>query len=304
MNNDQFLLGEFKKAIQRNPATDVVELDNKFNIPFNFEIQRLGEIIEITGPTIPPNRWSYFRVLLVTLGSGDFITGIYNFKAPKNTLVVFPSRIITSSKNWTKDIEGYIVLFNMDFFLQNNFPHKYIEDKKIINSSIRPYIYLSDEQTKRIASIFETIIKEKKSAHKHKGQLIALKIIELLILSERWFAKEQNFDENLPSIDIIKRFIDLMESNIMNHRSVSFYASQLNVHPNYLNSLIKKHTGLTAKDSIQNMLLLETKYLLHSTNLSIKEISNRMGFSDPNYFTVFFKKFEKTSPANYRSSFI
>ena len=304
MTHDNLLLSEFKKAIQRISTTDVVELDNKFNIPFNFEIQRLEEAFKITGPTIPPNRWSYFRFVLVTRGSGDFITGIYNFKAPKNTLVVFPSRIITSSKNWKKDSEGYILLFNIDFFLQNNFPHKYIEDKKIINSSIRPYIYLSDEQTKKIASIFETIIREKKSSHKHRSELIALKIVELLILSERWFAKEQNFDENLPSIDIIKRFIDLIDVNLVNQRSVSFYAKKLNVHPNYLNSLIKKNTGLTAKESIQNMLLLETKYLLHSTNLSIKEISNRMGFSDPNYFTVFFKKFEKTSPANYRSSFI
>ena len=304
MINDNLLLSEFKKAIQRNSVTDVVELDNKFNIPFDFEIQRLEDAFKITGPTIPPNRWSYFRFVLVTKGSGNFTTGIYNFKSPKNTLIVFPSRIITSSKNWRKDTEGYILLFNVDFFLQNNFPHKYIEDKKILNSSIRPYIYLSDEQAKKITSIFETIIKEKKSSNTHKGELIALKIVELLILSERWFAKEQNFEENLPSLDIIKRFTDLIDVNLINQRSVSFYAKELNVHPNYLNSLIKKHTGLTAKESIQNILLLETKYLLHSTNLSIKEIANRMGFSDPNYFTVFFKKFEKTSPANYRSSFI
>lgn len=304
MINDNLLFSEFKKAIQRNSTKEIVELDNKFNIPFNFEIQRLEEAFKITGLIIPPNRWSYFRVVLVTRGSGDFITGIYNFKAPKNTLVAFPSRIITSSKNWEKETEGYILLFNMNFFLQNNFPHKYIEDKKIINSSIRPYINLSDEQSKKIAAMFETILEEKKSNHKDKNELIAVKIVELLIFSERWFAQEQNFDDNLPSIDLIKRFIDLIEVNLINQRSVSFYAKKLNVHPNYLNSIIKKNTGLTAKESIQNMLLLEIKYLLHSTNLSIKEISNRMGFSDPNYFTVFFKKFENTSPANYRSAFI
>jgi AraC-like DNA-binding protein len=86
--------------------------------------------------------------------------------------------------------------------------------------------------------------------------------------------------------------------------AVKFYADQLAVHPNYLNSLIKKHTGLTAKEAIQNRLLLETKYLLHSTNLTIKEISSYLGFNDPNYFTVFFKRFENISPANYRSSFL
>ncbi len=304
MIDDELLLSEFKKAIHKNSTTHVVDLDNKFNIQFDFEIQRLEDVLKFTGPAIPPNRWSYFRILLVKRGSGDFITGIYKFRAPKNTLIVFPSRIITSSKNWTPDTEGYLVLFNIDFFLQNNFPHKYIEDKKILNSSIRPYIYLSDEQSKKISGIFETILKEKRSTHKHKDELIALKIIELLIVSERLFAEEQNVEANLPSIDIIRRFIDLIEANLLNHRSVSFYAKQLNVHPNYLNALIKKHTGITAKESIQNRLLLETKYLLHSTTLSIKEIANQMGFNDPNYFTVFFKRFEKISPANYRLSFV
>ncbi|MEP6584790.1 MAG: helix-turn-helix domain-containing protein, partial [Ginsengibacter sp.] len=62
--------------------------------------------------------------------------------------------------------------------------------------------------------------------------------------------------------------------------------------------------GITAKESIQNRLLLETKYLLHSTGLSIKEISNQVGFNDPNYFTSFFTRLEKVSPGHYRSSFI
>ena len=113
-----------------------------------------------------------------------------------------------------------------------------------------------------------------------------------MIRCERFFEEELHFEENLPSLEIVRKFVDLIEVNFSTERSVSFYASQLNVHPNYLNALIKKNTGLTAKESIQKKLLLEIKYLLHSTNLSIKEISNLIGFQDPNYFTVFFKRFE------------
>jgi AraC family transcriptional regulator, transcriptional activator of pobA len=118
------------------------------------------------------------------------------------------------------------------------------------------------------------------------------------------FDEEQHFEINMPSVEIIRRFIDLLEVNFPQERSVKFYAGQLTMHPNHLNSLIKKHTGLTAKESIQNRVLLEMKYLLHSTNLSIKEISNQVGFNDPNYFTSFFTRFENMSPGNYRSLFI
>jgi AraC-like DNA-binding protein len=202
------------------------------------------------------------------------------------------------------DAEGYVILFNMDFFLQNNFPHQYITDKRVLLASTRPYIYLSFEQAEEIKGIFETIIAEKFSKNDHKEELIALKVIELLILSERLFAEEQQFDANLPVMDIVKRFTALLEAHFQDERSVGFYAAAFNMHPNYLNSVIKKHTGLTAKECIQNRLLMETKYLLHSTNLSIKEISGQMGFSDPNYFTTFFKKLEKRSPLHYRSSFV
>jgi AraC-like DNA-binding protein len=281
----------------------VVDLDEHFTHKFELQAFRFEELLRHTDRSIPPNKWSYYRIGFIKEGTGQFTTGIYTYTARKNTLVVIPARVITSSKNWSQDMKGYVVLFNMDFFLQSSFPHQYVESKKILNSAIQPYIQLSDEQADEVESIFETILSENESNHIHKNELIALKLIELLILSERLFEESLQLKLTIRPVDLIKRFSDLLEANFTRERSVSYYASELNVHPNHLNLIIKKHTGFTAKESIQNRLLLETKYLLHSTNLSIKEISNQVGFSDPNYFTVFFKRIEKISPANYRSSF-
>jgi AraC family transcriptional activator of pobA len=110
--------------------------------------------------------------------------------------------------------------------------------------------------------------------------------------------------KNPSSLDLVKRFAAAVEEHFLKDKSVSFYAALLNVHPNHLNAVIKAHTGLTAKESIQNRLMLEAKYLLHHTDLSIKEISHLIGFDDPNYFGVFFKRCEHRSPASYRSSFV
>lgn len=302
--DDEYILNEFKKTLRRNAGGNVVDLDDGFPNKFEFTFQRFEDILRDTNRSIPPNRWSYHRIGFTTKGSGEFITGIYNFKAKKNTLIIIPSRVITSSKNWTFDTQGYFALFNIDFFLQNNFPYKYIENKKILNGSYQPYIHLTDGQAERISNIFETILEEKASSNIIKNELIALKLVELVILSEQYFNEHVHFDEDLPTMDTIKRFTELVEKNFMEQRSVKFYADQMNMHPNYLNSLVKKHMGIRAKECIQNRLLLETKYLLHSTNLSIKEISGKVGFHDPNYFTSFFTRLEKVSPGNYRSSFI
>jgi AraC family transcriptional activator of pobA len=304
MQDDKFLLSEFRKAFLRNANEAVVDLDESFKPKFDFQVQRFEDVLMNTNRVIPPNRWSHYRIGLLREGGGEFLTGIYDFKASRNTLVVIPSRVITSSKNWTLDTKGYFLVFNIHFFLQNNFSHKFIESKKILNPSIRPNVQLTDEQAEEIAGIFETLLKEKQLKGNYREELIALKILELIIISERIFEEENIFEESIPSIDLIKKFLDLLDINLLKMHAVKFYADQLAVHPNYLNSLIKKHTGLTAKEAIQNRLLLETKYLLHSTNLTIKEISSYLGFNDPNYFTVFFKRFENISPANYRSSFL
>jgi AraC family transcriptional activator of pobA len=304
MPDDELILSEIKKAIRKFANADVVDMDDHFNHKFEFGVFRFEDLLKDTNRSIPPNKWSYYRIGLVKQGTGEFTTGIYKYEASKNTLIVIPSRVITSSRNWSLDMKGYVILFNMDFFLQSSFPHQYIESKKILSSSLQPYIRLTDEQAKEAEDIFETILREKQGNDNHKDELVALKIIELLILSERLFEEQLQFETNHPAVDIIKKFVDLLEANFTNERSVSFYASELNVHPNHLNSLIKKHTGLTTKESIQSRLLLETKYLLHSTNLSIKEISNQVGFNDPNYFTSFFTRFENMSPGQYRSSFV
>lgn len=302
--DDKFVINEFKKAIHKYAKMPVIDFDNSISVKLDFQAIRFEDILKITGPSIPPNKWSLYRIGLVTRGSGEFIAGVHKFKASKNTLIVWPSRIITSSKNWSTDTKGYLLLFNLDFFLQNNFPHKYIRDKKILTSAREPFIELTDEKADDLAAIFDIIFREDASRRKHKLEMIALKTVELLILSERLFEQQNKFEPDPPSLDIIKKFVDLLEVGFLEERSVGFYASQLNLHPNYLNSLIKKHRGLTAKECIQNRLLLEAKYLLLSTNLSIKQISIELGFADPNYFTVFFKKYEDISPVGYRASFI
>jgi len=302
MNDDQIRISEFKKALRQYANEGVVDLDKNYQSKFNFQIHRYEDVLRNSRLTAPPNRWSYHRICFVTHGEGELITGIYKFKARKNTLFVIPSRVISSSKSWTTDTRGYVLLFNIEFFLENNFSHHFISNKKLLTASIQPYIHLQEEEAEEVTRIFESILLEKKLNDSRNNELIAVKILELLNLGERLFEQSQDMATTLPLADIIKRFVDLLDIHYSKEHSVRFYADQLSLHPNHLNALIKKHTGISAKESIQNRILLEVKHLLHSTKLPIKQISNQMGFNDPNYFTTFFKRSENQSPVNYRSN--
>jgi AraC family transcriptional activator of pobA len=302
MPDDQFRISEFKKVLRQNTGEGVIDLDKKYLHKFNVQIHRFEDVLRNSKRSEPPNRWSYHRIGLIREGEGEVKTGIFKFQAIKNTLVIIPSRVISSSNSWAFESKGYILLFNMDFFLENNFSHQLIGNKKILTTSIQPYIHLTDDQSEAVTGIFESILFEKKQKQIPNNELIAVKIIELLILCERLFEQDQRLAENQPFIDIIQRFVDLLDTHFSKEHSVKFYAEKLALHPNHLNALIKKHTGLSAKESIQNRILLEIKYLLHSTKLPINQISDQLGFTDPNYFATFFKRSGNLSPANYRSA--
>ena len=302
MNRDDFLLSEFKKALLRNAFNPVINLDEKFPHKIDLFVQVYETIIDKVGDHVPPHKWSHYRIGLIKEGSADCTCGIYKFKAQENTLLIIPPHVVNSSANWSPNSKGYFLLFNLDFFLQSHFPFSHLKNKRILESSVQPNIQLTPEQAAGVEQIFKTILGEKHDENPYKKELIALKIIELLIQIERLYLEVHEFDDNQIALDLVKQFSDLIEANFSQERSVAFYASALHIHPNHLNAVIKKSSGMTAKDSIQNRLLLETKYLLHNTSLSIKEIAGQLGFDDPNYFAVFFKRSEGLSPIAYRAS--
>jgi len=68
----------------------------------------------------------------------------------------------------------------------------------------------------------------------------------------------------------------------------------------YLSVLYKKETGETIMDSITRYRLKKAKELLKDKTLKIYEISEAVGYTDPNYFGKFFRKIEGIYPQEYR----
>jgi AraC family transcriptional regulator, transcriptional activator of pobA len=301
--DDGILLSEFKKALLRNGAAAYSNLDDIFAHKFDFFITRYEDVMKVTGTHIPPHKWSYHRIGLITRGEADYTCGIHRFKARKNTLLIIPARMVTTS-DWSAEGRGYTILFNSDFLIQNNLSYRSVDNKGILQLHVHPFLFLDDSQARSVKTIFQAILEEKELDNPYKNELIALKIIEMLILCERLYMDVHHVPNSAGTVELLKKFSELIEVHFNSRRDVSFYASELHVHPNHLNSVVKAHTGITAKESIQNRVLLEAKYLLHSTSLSVKEVAARIGFVNADYFASFFKRMEKTSPAAYRELFI
>lgn len=99
---------------------------------------------------------------------------------------------------------------------------------------------------------------------------------------------------------ILVDYLSLIDTNFRQQRSVAFYADKLNITPNYLNILCKKHFHTSATSFIHNRLILEAKRLLLTSKNSVKEISYELGFYDLAYFSKFFKMQTGASPREFR----
>jgi AraC-like DNA-binding protein len=296
---NQRLIQELQLAFSKGVKDGVIELDGKLMDRKDFNILRLEDLYLETKGVIPPFRQSDFMILFVKQGSGKRSIGHYTFTIEDNSLAVIPKRVIHAA-TYNSQPTGYLITFHPDFFLQQSFSYKLLDNKRVLKPSLQPFMVLSNEQATEMTDIFEKIIEECNSGFEEKKQMIALKLLELLLLCDRFFTEKAACDCTLGYSDLLQTFNELIESNFTRHRNVQFYADALNTHPNNLNYLVKKATGLTAKQTITNRLIIEAKYLLVSTSLTVKEIAYELGFEDANYFISFFKKDQHATPLLYR----
>ncbi|MDN5843731.1 MAG: helix-turn-helix domain-containing protein [Alcaligenaceae bacterium] len=97
-----------------------------------------------------------------------------------------------------------------------------------------------------------------------------------------------------------ERFSELVERTHASRHDVAFYAAQLGMSPAHLNVITRGHSGKSPLELIHERLLLEARRSLVYTTMSISEISYGLGFSEPAYFTRFFKKATSLSPKAFR----
>ncbi len=120
-----------------------------------------------------------------------------------------------------------------------------------------------------------------------------------LILNYTPVSKNEN-KKNRQEI-IFGRFIALLSQYHMQERSVTFYAEQLCITPKYFSTLVKKLSGKSAAQWIDNYVILEAKNLLKYSDMSIQEIAYQLNFSTQSFFGKYFKHQTGMSPTEYRN---
>ncbi|TYP70676.1 two-component system response regulator YesN [Paenibacillus methanolicus] len=101
---------------------------------------------------------------------------------------------------------------------------------------------------------------------------------------------------------LVQQAIDFTRANYADSNiSVNQVCGHLHISAGYFSSVFKKETKLTFVAYLMNIRMEAAKELLRATDLKAFEIAERVGFSDPNYFSFCFKKQVGISPKEYRN---
>ncbi|MET0466914.1 MAG: helix-turn-helix domain-containing protein [Chitinophagaceae bacterium] len=99
---------------------------------------------------------------------------------------------------------------------------------------------------------------------------------------------------------IVMNFLELVEKDFRNTKTISQYAEKLHLSVPYLSICVRTVTQRTPSFFINNAVLAEAKALLLNTDHTLSAIADDLEFPDPFTFGKFFKRLTGTSPGKFR----
>lgn len=197
---------------------------------------------------------------------------------------------------------GWIIHFSR-CFLKNRIEENLIIKQVDIFSTFAevPKIILSPKIGERVHLIAEMIDEFAGSEIPNKEAAAASLLKTLLIYCDSKCNIRLNVDNQSNDIQIAREYKNLVSCHFTEIHQVSEYAKMMNISSRYLNQVVKKVLGVTAKSVIHEQIIIKARRELKFSNDSIKEIAFNLGFCDPFYFSNYFKKMIGCSPSDYRS---
>ena len=188
---------------------------------------------------------------------------------------------------------------------------RFFEGRKIaVDPALRPFIYAIIEEARKTFCIpFSNPQTKKMEIQAHPvlgGQQLIKNYLEILLISLMRSVSEQEQQEHffLESKELGNRIMNevthYLQENIHKKLTISNICAQIGYSRTTVFRLFREHTGQTPMEYFIQLKIQGAKRLLRESDLSVMEISYRLGFDSANYFTKVFKRYTGLTPSAYK----
>ena len=229
----------------------------------------------------------------------DYQEGTLVFVAPGQMMVVETDGQVYQPK-------GYALVFHPDL-IRGTSLGRIIHEYNFFSYNANEALHLSERERQIVLDCFSKIEFElQQNIDKHSKKLIASNIELFLNYCDRFYDRQFITRDNVNK-GILEKFEELLNSYFSSDKpqnlglpSVAYFADELHLSANYFGDLIKKETGKSAKEYIQNKIIDLAKTKTFDSDKTVNEIAYELGFKYPQHFTRLFKNVTGHTPNEYR----
>lgn len=230
----------------------------------------------------------------------------YDFQ--ENTLVfVSPGQVLGNPADGSVyRAKGWCLYFSPDL-LRGTQLGRHMRDYTFFSYDVSEALHLSLQERETIIDCMKKIDDEiNNGTDKHSNTIIA-STVELLLNYCTRFYDRQFITRKKANKDILTHFEQLLDEYFVSDNpkrlgtpTVAWCADRLHLSANYFGDLIKKETGKSAQEYIQQKTMDMAKTLLADPEKTIGEIAYALGYQYPQYFSRAFKRIVGCPPNEYR----
>ena len=229
----------------------------------------------------------------------DYQEGTLVFVAPGQMMVIETDGQVYQPK-------GYALVFHPDL-IRGTSLGRIIHEYNFFSYNANEALHLSERERQIVLDCFSKIDFElQQNIDKHSKKLIASNIELFLNYCDRFYDRQFITRDNVNK-GILEKFEELLNGYFSSDKpqnmglpSVAYFAEELHLSANYFGDLIKKETGKSAKEYIQNKIIDIAKNKTFDSNKTVNEIAFELGFKYPQHFTRLFKNVTGYTPNEYR----
>lgn len=252
--------------------------------------------------------FSFYVIFLKDEKNCDLIYGRQRYDYQKGSVVCLaPGQVIGIDDTGEEfHPKGYALCFHPDLIHGTNLGRS-MKEYTFFSYEVNEALHLSERERMIFIDCLMKIQEELQHSIDRLSKRLIANNIELLLnyclrFYERQFITRQNVNR-----DILTRFETLLDNYYTGDNAlqegvptVKYCADKLCLSPNYFGDLIKKETGKTALEWIQNKIISIAKERLLLPSDSISQIAYSLGFQYPQHFTRVFKRMTGMTPNEYR----
>ena len=253
-----------------------------------------------------PSRLNALIIGVGTEGETSLTSNLQEFRLKNDSLFIFsPKHILQVQSN--NRFKAHLIVIAPDFLKRINIDTKRMMPLFLQFGSL-PCMELTHAESQSLRSFISMVEQELKGSETDFsseiiGGLIAATIYKVGDILTHYLTEHPEVDSPIHNRaeEYFRQFTELLGEHYKHERSVGFYARQLCITPKYLTTLIKRISGKSVSEWIDNYVILEAKTLLKYSNMSVQEIAYYLNFPNQSFFGSYFKRNAGMSPSQYKA---